>query len=93
MLITRRDFLTETAAASLLSSGASGQPDRSSHCGAKLFTNGAIYIDAGTKVVNLLVRGDTVAGYNVDPRTQDAGEVVDLGERHSILGSTTATYT
>ena len=77
MLITRRDFLTETAAAGLLSSGASGQPDHSSHS-AKLFTNGAIYIDAGTKVVNLLVRGDTVAGYNIDPSAQD-GEVVDLG--------------
>lgn len=44
----------------------------------QLFTNGTIYIDADTKVDNLLVRNGLVTGVNVDPARHTCAERIDL---------------
>jgi len=43
-----------------------------------LFVNGAIYVDADSKVDNLLIRDGIVAGHNVDPNEHPEASVVDL---------------
>ena len=43
-----------------------------------LFVNGTIYIDADTKVSNLLVRDGVVAGLDVSPNNYQNAEIVDL---------------
>lgn len=43
-----------------------------------LFVNGSIYLDADTKVSNLLVKDGIVAGIDVDPKEYQQAEVVDL---------------
>lgn len=43
-----------------------------------LFVNGTIYIDADTKVNNLLVRDGVVVGFDVSPNKYQNAEIVDL---------------
>jgi predicted amidohydrolase YtcJ len=82
MPLTRRGFLKTTAAAGLLAGGGPWLAGCASSRGAQgtttLFTNGAIYVDASTKVSNLLIQNEAVAGIDVDPANHAAAEVVDL---------------
>jgi len=50
----------------------------SADSGPKLFINGSIYIDAGQKVQNLLIRNGSVEAYNVEPSLYKDAEIVDL---------------
>lgn len=43
-----------------------------------LFVNGRIYIDADTKVENLLVKDGIVVGYDVNPQKYQNAEIIDL---------------
>ncbi len=82
--ITRREFVTRCATASLMlglspylqgcASDASDVPEGSE----TLFVNGAIYIDADQRVENLLVRDGIVAGINVNPAYHPHAQEVDL---------------
>lgn len=82
--ITRREFVTSCATASLmlgLSPSLQGCASDSSEAPAgseTLFVNGAIYIDADQRVDNLLVRDGIVAGINVNPAYHPQAQWVDL---------------
>lgn len=82
--ITRREFVTSCATASLMlglppylqgcASDSADAPEGSE----TLFVNGDIYIDADQKVDNLLVRDGVVAGINVNPAYHLHAQRVDL---------------
>ena len=82
--ITRREFVTSCATASLMlglppylqgcASDSADAPEGSE----TLFVNGDIYIDADQKVDNLLVRDGVVAGINVNPVNHLHAQRVDL---------------
>ena len=82
--ITRREFVTRCATASLMlglspylqgcASDSSDAPEGSE----TLIFNGAIYIDPDQKVDNLLVRDGIVAGINVNPAYHPHAQRVDL---------------
>ncbi len=82
--ITRREFVTRCATASLMlglspylqgcASDSSDAPEGSE----TLIFNGAIYIDADQRVENLLVRDGIVAGINVNPAYHPHAQRVDL---------------
>lgn len=82
--ITRREFVTSCATASLML----GLPPYLQGCASDyadapegsetLFVNGDIYIDADQKVDNLLVRDGVVAGINVNPVNHLHAQRVDL---------------
>lgn len=82
--ITRREFVTSCATASLMlglppylqgcASDSADAPEGSE----TLFVNGDIYIDADQKVDNLLVRDGVVAGINVNPVNHLHAQLVDL---------------
>lgn len=82
--ITRREFVTSCATASLMLGlspylqGCASDSADALEGSETLFFNGDIYIDADQKVDNLLVRDGVVAGINVDPANHLRAQRVDL---------------